>query len=263
MTQQEEDKYIFEGIGPDYKPKEEEPLIKKEPIVGFYASLYDELKEKCDPVCFLKPYDKVKVDIANEIYYEIIHNEENEEKLKSLRLRAIKELGVKFATEIIYENLIEVCNPENFTGIKYDKEKLDSANNYYYQIQENADDILALEKIQDEASELIKEMQKRREKKYAKHLKQNELKILTNKRDDIISEKENQTISVIIVSLLVALVACGISYDYIDTLAYILFICVIIGGAIVLYQIRKGLDKNIDDMDNKIKILEQTKNVES
>lgn len=263
MTQQEEDKHIFLGIKPGNKLENEDPITEKEPIEGFYVSLYDELKEKCDPVCFFKPYDKVKVDIANDIYDGILKNEENIEELKHLRLRAINELGVKFSTAKLYADLVDICNPDNFSRINYDNAKLGLANKLFDQIKKHADDILALEKIQEDASELIKEMQKRREKKNAENKIQTDLKKLLDKRVDIISEKENQTISVIIVSLLVALVACGISYDYIETLAYILFICVIIGGAVVLYQIRKGLDKHIDDIDNKIKILEQTKNIES
>ena len=255
MTQQEEDKYIFEEIKPAGQLTKEDEVKEKKPIEGFYASLFDELKEKCDPACFLKPYDKIKVDIANEIYYEIIHNEGNEEKLKFLRLRAIKELGVKFATAIIYENLIEVCNPKNFTGIKYDKEKLDSANNYYYQIQENADDILALEKIQDEASELINEMQKHIENKNAKHLKQNDLKFLINKRNGFISDKEELTISLIIFNLIVSILTYAMLHDIDKTLGGVIFIGIIIGGLILLYQIRRHIDKKIDEVNKKLKLL--------
>ena len=263
MTQQEEDKYIFEEIKPAGQLTKEDEVKEKKPIEGFYASLFDELKEKCDPTCFLKPYDKVKVDIANDIYYEILRNEGNEEKLKSLRLRAIKELGVKFATAIIYENLMEVCNPENFTGIKYDREKLNSANNFFYQIKENADDILALEKIQDDASELINEVQIHRENKNVENLKQNELNILTYKRKGFVLDKEELTISLIIIILVVSVLTYGMVHNINKTLGGVLLICIIVGGLFLLYQMRQHIDKKINEVNEKIKLLVQQKKIES
>ena len=142
MTQQEEDKHIFLGIKPGNKLENEDPITEKEPIEGFYVSLYDELKEKCDPVCFFKPYDKVKVDIANDIYDGILKNEENIEELKHLRLRAINELGVKFSTAKLYADLVDICNPDNFSRINYDNAKLGLANKLFDQIKKHAPHLL-------------------------------------------------------------------------------------------------------------------------
>lgn len=155
----QEDNIRFEEIGKDETVHaEQSSTLFKQPVRGRYQNLHAELKAKCAPENFMNPYDPDKVSKANVLYAEIIATDtQAEEKLKSFRLRAIEELGVKFSTEELYEKLTAACNPKNFTGDSYNKERLELANLFYQQILKNADNIFALEEIEKEAKELIKD----------------------------------------------------------------------------------------------------------
>ena len=78
--------------------------------------------------------------------------------MMTLRLRAIEELGIKFSTELLYEKLTAACNPKNFTGEAYNKERLELANRLYQEVLMNADNVFALEGIEEEAKELMNNM---------------------------------------------------------------------------------------------------------
>lgn len=155
----QEDNIRFEEIGKDETVHaEQSSTLFKQPVRGRYQNLHAELKAKCAPENFMNPYDPGKVSKANELYAEIIATDtQAEEKLKSFRLRAIEELGVKFSTEELYEKLTAACNPKNFTGDSYNKERLELANLFYQQILKNADNIFALEEIEKEAKEFVKD----------------------------------------------------------------------------------------------------------
>ena len=61
-----------------------------------YESLYAELKIKCNPNKFMVPYDKERVSQANELYRQLMETSpQNEETLRQLRSKAIKELDRK------------------------------------------------------------------------------------------------------------------------------------------------------------------------
>lgn len=127
-----------------------------EPISGYYKSLYEELKDKCDPINFLNPYDSEKIDIANNIYKQIINYKEDngEYQLKDLRKEAIEKLGIKFSTGILYNHLRQKCYPKRFTGANYNYDHIELANKLYILILKNADNIEALEEIEKQASGL-------------------------------------------------------------------------------------------------------------
>ena len=94
----------------------------------------------------MNPYEPEKVSKANELYSEVLTtNAQDDGKLKELRLRAREELGVKFSTELLYEKLTAACNPKNFTGEAYNKERLELANRLYQAVLMNADNVFALE----------------------------------------------------------------------------------------------------------------------
>lgn len=155
----QEENINFEEIGKDETAHaEQSSALFKQPIQGHYESLHEELKARCAPENFMNPYEPEKVSRANKLYSEILTLDKNDdEKLKLLRLRAMEELGIKFSTEQLFENLTAACNPKNFTGGSYNKERLELANGLYQQILMNADDIFALEEIEDKAGDLIKE----------------------------------------------------------------------------------------------------------
>ena len=158
MNQQNDDYVIFSEIRK--VPSETlESRKLKQPILGDYPNLYNELKSKCNPAMFMHPYDREKIDIANDIFHKLCmfspHFVKHEE-LIPLRNKAIHELGIKISTIKLYTKLEKACNPQNFTGKNYDAQKLKCANDLYARIIENADNIDILEDIEMEAQEYIK-----------------------------------------------------------------------------------------------------------
>ena len=153
----QEDNINFEEIGKNEAAHaEQSSALFKQPIRGLFPNLHTELKVRCDPQNFMQPYEPEKVSRANKLYSEILSIDKNDdEKLKLLRLRAMEELGIKFSTEQLFEKLIAACNPKNFTGDSYNKERLELANGLYQQILMNADDIFVLEEIEEKAKELL------------------------------------------------------------------------------------------------------------
>ena len=155
----QEDNIRFEEIGKEETAHaEQSQALFKQPIRGRYQGLHAELKARCTPENFMNPYEPEKVSKANELYSEVLHTDEQaDEQLKQLRLRAIEELGVKFSTEELFGKLSAACNPKNFTGESYNKERLELANRLYQAVLMNADNVLALEEIEGEAKGLLEE----------------------------------------------------------------------------------------------------------
>lgn len=124
------------------------PKAKAHPdcVKGHYASLYEELKAKCDPKNFMKAYEYKTLETANDLYASVEEDKENVEALKVHRRRASLELGVKFATEELYEELVHNLNPVNFSGCR---EKFSLVNGLYNEVLAHADDVEALEEIRD------------------------------------------------------------------------------------------------------------------
>jgi hypothetical protein len=127
------------------------PAINK-PIEGEYKNLYDELTSKCHPKNFMEPYDHQKVKVANEIYSDLLNNADDITKLRELRDRAIKELGIQFSSKELYEKLLDFTNPQKFME-DYDADKVSVANDLYQRVKDNANNITELEAIQDEIGE--------------------------------------------------------------------------------------------------------------
>jgi hypothetical protein len=115
-----------------------------------YNSLYDELKEKCNPANYMNPYNAEKVEISNQIYSQLDINQRNISELIQLRNYAIKKLGLSFSAEELFQKLSDIFNPTNYIGEKYDADKLHIANQVYSEIQRKTNDIIALEAIAKE-----------------------------------------------------------------------------------------------------------------
>jgi hypothetical protein len=156
----------FEEIGKDETARaEQSSSLFKQPIRGSFQSLYEELKARCAPENFMNPYEPVKVSKANELYSEVLKTDVyDDRKQKELRLRAIEELGVKFSTELLYEKLTKACNPKNYTGEAYNKERLELANKLYQAVMMNADNVFALEDIEEKAKKLIQKFEEKTNK---------------------------------------------------------------------------------------------------
>ena len=59
-----------------------------------YSSLYNELKEKCNPANYMTPYNAEKVEFSNQIYSQLDINKKNIYALIQLRNSAINKLGL-------------------------------------------------------------------------------------------------------------------------------------------------------------------------
>ena len=160
---QEED-IKFEEVGKDDTSHAEQPsALFRKPIRGAYGTLYNELKARCAPENFMSPYEPDKVSRANELYSQVLSTNMNDDTaLKALRLKAMEELGVIFSTQQLYTKLTNACNPRNYTGANYNKKQLELANQLSQLVQMNADNVIALEKLEVQASELLKEYDKRK-----------------------------------------------------------------------------------------------------
>lgn len=122
-------------------------------------TLYDELRDKCNPERFMEPYEKEKVELAIEIFSELDKDKQyryNDEHFISLRNRAISELGIHISTQKLYDFLDKYLNPKVYSDIHpYDKDRVNKANEFYSRMQEVKDDIIALEQIQKDANSFI------------------------------------------------------------------------------------------------------------
>lgn len=112
-----------------------------------YKSLYEELKDKCNPQKFVSPYNKEKVDMANRLYKRLLDTSESSTAaLKEIRDQAMQQLGVQISTKELYQKLLKHCNPENFMN-PYDFEAVQSANEYYALVEEYRNDVGELERL--------------------------------------------------------------------------------------------------------------------
>ena len=153
----EEEEIVFEEMRPRKRPgmnmrwddpKEETPRPKFVP--GHYASLYVELRTKCNPKEFMDDYEYQRLEAANDIYTLAEEHKDDEGALKGLRARAMAELGVRFATEDLYGELVRALTPAAFAG---EREKFRFANELYNQVLLHADDVVALERLKAKSEE--------------------------------------------------------------------------------------------------------------
>lgn len=141
----------------EYQLKKTEAFVKSDSDGNgkYYHYLLDELLDKCNPQNFMKPYNYEKVRIANELYPQLLNcKKDDNDKLVSIRQMAINKLGINITTQSIFEVLCKLCNPQQFMN-PYNPEKVAKANELYSRILENKNNIIALEKIRDEISDLF------------------------------------------------------------------------------------------------------------
>ncbi|MBR4497318.1 MAG: APC family permease [Bacteroidales bacterium] len=193
-----------------------------------YSSLYEELKEKCNPQNFMSPYDAEKVKFANELYAELIDCAKDDDvKLRNLRDKATHLLGIKFSTSYLFDFLLSYCNPALYFNVKpYPKEFIDKANEYYNKLLSNKDNITALEEIKEETKDLFEWRNQ--------HLKDSsDINPITEKKDN---------------------------YDKIDRYKTYLILCVFISGVVIflLAVAWNNADSEISYLDRRLYSMQNT-----
>lgn len=131
-----------------------------------YPSLYEELKDKCNPQRYMSPYDKLKVDIANGLYHKLLEtNEYDNVTIRYIREEAVQQLGIIISTKKLYKQLLKYCNPDKFMK-PYHFDIVQVANTYYPLVEEYKNDICKLEELRDTIykNELLKQYYENKKK---------------------------------------------------------------------------------------------------
>ena len=158
-----DDRIIFEEVSTDNGLNWGSFVNKDEPKEKEYDTLFDELKDKCNPSNF-KDVALDKFNIANDIYAQLMQMNSasvDDDVLRGLRNEAIDKLGVHFSTAKLYKKMTEYIDPSNFTDRQpYDKELVAISGDLYTKIQNSKNDIRELESIDSspEAARLRNEL---------------------------------------------------------------------------------------------------------
>lgn len=159
----EDDNIQFEQMpdldwGKVQKPKPVKEIEKE------YDSLYDELLDKCNPSKFkIELVGLERFNSANEIYAKLKSGGSNipEAVLIALRNQAMSELQIHISTKKKFSYLKSFFDPEIYINrTPYDGQRVSEAGTWYDLLLKNADDILALEKLELDADEFIQEEKK-------------------------------------------------------------------------------------------------------
>lgn len=164
----EQDNIIWKEMQtPPTPEKSEEIRGEIEPCkMASYPSLYLELRDKCNPKNFLVPYDKEKVDIANDLFIQLLRSEGNDvDILNTVKEQAVQKLGIVLSTKKLYEELLDYCDPQKFMN-PYNHSAIQQANHYYSLIHEYRNQLDKLEALHKDISsdELLARYYSNREK---------------------------------------------------------------------------------------------------
>lgn len=96
-------------------------------------SIENRLKRLCNPMNFMKNYNKEKVEIANQIYSKLMDSNFDVEEIAT---EAEKRLGIQLVDTFQIEDLKDKLHPKNFMD-PYDAQKISLANELYSRIVDN------------------------------------------------------------------------------------------------------------------------------
>ncbi len=134
------------------KPNVETEVQVVESVEKEYATLYDELFDKCNPNQFaIETFGLEKFQVANKIYAQLIQLGKgmSDSDIIILRNRAIDELGIHISTKKKFDELESLFDTKQYVNKQpYDEELVSKAAILYNQLLENRDDIRALEKLE-------------------------------------------------------------------------------------------------------------------
>jgi len=172
-----EENIMFEQM-PDFQPDwgqmmKPQPTVEKEvqvveTVEKEYATLYDELLDKCHIRNFkIESVGLEKFKVANDLYSALLCNKKffddigrqiPENILHGIRDKAIDELGIYISAKKKFDYLDSLFNPSNYTNRQpYDKDLVAKAAELYSLILANKRDVRALEKLElENGAEFIK-----------------------------------------------------------------------------------------------------------
>lgn len=135
------------------KPNVETEVQVVESVEKEYATLYDELCDKCNPNWFgIESFGLEKFQAANKIYAQLKHlgKSVSDSDMIILRNCAIDELGIHISTKKKFNELKSLFDTKQYVNKQpYDEELVSKAAGLYSQLLENKDDIRALEKLEN------------------------------------------------------------------------------------------------------------------
>ena len=114
-------------------------------------SIENRLRRLCNPANFMKPYDKEKVNIANQLYSQLTSKNPD---LKTISMQAEKLLEIQLIDEAQIENMKRMLNPVNFMK-PYDAEKVALANELYSRIMVDKISYSEFNKLQEDAKPIL------------------------------------------------------------------------------------------------------------
>jgi len=117
-------------------------------------TLKEQLCRVSNPENFMDPFDKVRVDIANDLYSRINQTDETDiEALKALRREVSEQLGIDFTDDKKRVKLIKKCDPKNFMN-PYNEEKVRIATELYDKLCSSNLDVDEMEEIEEAVKQL-------------------------------------------------------------------------------------------------------------
>lgn len=205
----EQDNIIWKEMPiPPTPEKSEEIRGEIEPCkMDSYPSLYLELRDKCNPKNFLVPYDKEKVDIANDLFIQLLRSEGNDvDILNTVKEQAVQKLGIVLSTKKLYEELLDYCDPQKFMD-PYNHSAVQQANHYYPLIHEYRNQLDRLEALYKDiyGDEVLVRYYSNREKERVKEREEKLRKQRLREQEEEKDRKRNLIMGFIVLFVIIIL----------------------------------------------------------
>lgn len=118
------------------------------------STLYNKLLSACNPSNFIKPYNKEIIDKANSIYQQILSTSPTDHvKLKILRSKATKELGISFINTKELKEYKQKSDPSRFMN-PYNPNKVAQSNEFLSRLSSDNLTIDEFEELKEKIDKL-------------------------------------------------------------------------------------------------------------
>ena len=119
-------------------------------------TLFEILKEQCNPKRYLDPYDKEKVDVATDLYRRVIScDKNNNNELIAIRNEAVSKLNINWVDSKRIKRLKRLVNPKKYTSDKM-LDKLPIANELYNKLSSGNMSPEEIDSLENEIIEKLK-----------------------------------------------------------------------------------------------------------